>query len=200
MKLGFGVTVLAAALALTACGGSGAKLTTKEQAAQAVFGANAAMQQVNAPSLMKSLESAATVSVSTDVPCNGGSMTANVNVDSDDTGEATSIHMAVDFHGCITGKYTDPKTKKTEDVTVDGTIEYAVDMSQTSVSVGFNGHLDFSGGIDDSVDLNNLVIAAGTTAAGSTISITGEIKTSTQTFTYDSTDTFTYDGTITAAP
>jgi hypothetical protein len=200
MKLGLGVTVLAAAFALTACGGSGAKLTTKEQAAQAVFGANTAMEQVNAPSLMRTLESAATISVSKDYPCTGGSMTAHVDMESDDTGEATSIKMAVDFNGCVTGKYTDPKTKKTEDVTVDGTIEYALDLSQTSVSVGFNGHLDFSGGIDDSVDLNNLVISAATTGAGSTISITGEIKTSTQTFTYDTTDTFTFNGEITAAP
>jgi len=201
MKLGLGVTVLAAAFALTACGGSGAKLTTKEQAAQAVFGASKAAEQVKAsPSLMKTLESAATISGSQDYPCTGGTMTANMDMESDETGKTATINIAIDFHGCATGKYTNPKTNKTEDVTVDGTIEYAVDLSQSSFSVGFNGHLDFSGGLDDSVDLNNLVISTGTTAAGSTISITGEITTSPPTFTYDSTDTFTYDGTITAAP
>lgn len=205
MKLGLGVTVLAAAFALTACGGSGAKLTTKEQAVQATFAAENAANEATSSSggamkkALSRLASGAVGSASASYDCKkGGSITAKVSVEGDD--DSAQIHASLDFNGCVTSSYTDPKTKETKDVSTDGTLSYDIGADETSLSVGISGHLDFSGGIDDSVDLEDVTFSAVTSGTSSSVSISGKISTSTQTYTFDSTDTFTFDGTISAAP
>lgn len=203
MKLGLGLTVLAAAFALTACGGgNGAKLTTSQQAAQAVFGAG------NAPSgqqaLLSNLAARATASGSATVSCpKGGEVTLSGDASSNTS--TTSATLKIDFNGCVTGTYTDPKTQKTGNVTTDGSLTYTFDSTASSVAFTINGHLDFSGAIDDSVDVTNVAYEITSTTTGTTTSVgltlTGDIKTgSGHSFHYDGTQSYTFDGTISANP
>lgn len=204
MKVGLGLTVFAAAFALTACGSSGPKLQNKEQAAQAVFGAGNMGEDGGQATLLQLAQSAATdISIGHDCP-KGGTVSAHVSGDVTDT--TGSFALTIEFDGCVTGSYTDPKTQTTTDVAVSGSLDYAFDVSGDGTGTGsvlftINGSLDFSGGIDDSVDVNNVTFSLVSTDSTLKLSLSGEIKTSTQTFTYSADEAFSYSetGEITAS-
>lgn len=203
MKVGLGLTVFAAAFALTACGSSGPKLQNKEQTAQAVFGAGNMGETGGEASILQLAQSAAfDASVGRNCP-KGGTISAHVSGDAVD--ESGNLAVTIEFDGCVTGSYTDPATQTTSDVAVSGSLEYNFDFSQDDLGGAFqftiNGSLDFSGGIDDSVDVNNVSFSLVTTDSTVKVALSGEIKTSTQTFTYDANESFSYSetGEITAS-
>jgi hypothetical protein len=199
-KLGLAVTVFAAAFALTACGGggNGAKLADAQATAQAVFGASNAYGSAQ-QNLIQRVASRAFSGEQTVSCAKGGSVTASVDVSGTDS--SGNINLKLSFDGCVSSSYTDA-AGTTTDVTTDGELNYAIvaDSSGTASSVDFKltGHLDFDGGISDSVDVD-VTYSAGVSGNSYSVSFTGDITTgSGHSFHYDGSQAYTFDGTITA--
>ena len=194
MKVGIRIILAAAmAFALSACGGNGAKLANKDQAAQALFGAYSGGSSSTQQALL-ALPSAisGSGSVSASAKCRNGNGKVTVSADFTQTDSSGNYKLTLSFDGCEVGDYKDPKSGKLTPVDTDGDVTYDFSGSSTGTSgaftLTFNGHLDFSGGIDDSLDINNVTLAASadSTTGAYSLTLTGTLKTNEGTFTYDS--------------
>lgn len=213
MKLSIRIPLIAAAaLALGACGGSGAgaHLTTQEDAANALYSSNQAygsgQQQALVYRLAQSAAASASGSVSVTVNCrNGnGSVTANVTADTTGGGGTGTVNATVNlkYDGCEAGEYVDVNGKDGGAVNVDGSVTWNVTLAGTGTSftgaVTVNGELDFSGGISDKLIADNLLInvtaSSGGSGASASVTMTGTLKSNEGTFPFDGSQTITVNG------
>ena len=183
-------TLLASlALALTACGGSGAKLAGgKEGAAQALFMASQAGSSALSAASTGRRASANRPSMDMSADCaKGGKVTLRFDVDeSADYSEGGEFSYELDYDGCNQdGRNAFDGTLLTSLVTD------AVDSESFSMATKLKGKLDISGEVDDFIDaditqsldfdLADLEAGVGTVV----VRLSGTIKTSTATYTYD---------------
>lgn len=185
-------TLLASlALALTACGGSGAKLAGgKEGAAQALLMASqASSSALAAASTGRRVSATATrPSMDMSVDCaKGGKVSLRFDVDeSADYSQGGEFSYELDYDGCNQdGRNAFDGTLLTRLVTD------VVDSESFSMATKLKGKLDISGEVDDFIDaditqsvdfdLEDLEAGVGTVV----VRLTGTIKTSTATYTYD---------------
>ena len=187
-------TLLASlALALTACGGSGAKLAGgKEGAAQALFMASqASSSALSAASTGRRVSAASTrPSMDMSVDCaKGGKVSLRFDVDeSADYSQGGEFAYELDYDGCNQdGRNAFDGTLLTSLVTD------VVDSESFSLATKLKGKLDISGEVDDFIDaditqlvdfdLEDIEAGAGTVV----VRLSGTIRTSTATYTYDGT-------------
>lgn len=181
------------ALALTACGGSGAKLAGgKEGAAQALFMASqASSSALSAASTGGRVRAAsATPDMDMSVDCAKGGK-VSLSFDFDETADYSNggeLAYALDYDDCS------QDGRNSFDGTLLTTMVTDVDQSGESFSMAMklDGKLDISGEVDDFVDaditqsmdfdLSNVQTDGTGTVV---VRLTGTIKTSTATYTYD---------------
>lgn len=185
--------VAVVAVALSACGGGGAKIG-KEGAAQAVFqasqpvGKGASGQGV----VERALASGANGSLEITASCDkGGNATLKLNI----TGGGTSGEFSynVTYNNCS----EDGANRYNGSMTTT----FAASGSGTSATFTYtmNGRLTISGEIDDFVEANNVRLSMGIFGSGTgatvSMSINGSIRTSTETHVYNNeTLSITVDG------
>ena len=203
MKLGLKVLSAAAlAFALSACGGgNGAKLTNKDDMARAAFGAYNSSSSAQ-PALLKAMIDRISGSVGASASCRNGHGKVNVSENFDTSDTSGNITIDIGFDGCEAGDYKDAKGTLVP-VTLDGDVTYTINASAlgtgASVAIVLNGSIDFSGGIDDTLELQKLTLSESAGATGYSLSLSGTIKSNEASFTYDSSYTVTAtDGTFTA--
>ncbi|MBN1209859.1 MAG: hypothetical protein JXB05_33725 [Myxococcaceae bacterium] len=202
------LSILAAATAaLMACGGGGAKLGGgKEGAAKALFEASQPAGQggkSNGQALIERLASAAQSIGNADrsVDCaHSGSVALKLDLTSvivDGTGEV-KFKSEVDYKGCNEDGANEFNGKMT--------MEFKLSAlgSAATIELKLKGKIEISGEIEDflDADVTQIISAAATsqTTGSATITITGTIKTSESTYTYDGTPlTITVEGHIPAA-
>jgi hypothetical protein len=189
MKLGVRIFLAAAmAFALSACGGNGAKLSTKDQAAAAMFGA--ANGDNSSAGALRAAVSYATASGSGTASCRNGHGSVSASIDVSSSSSSGNIAIKLSYDGCEVGDFKNSKGTL-EAVSVDGDVTYVLNTSSSGTTYDIdwtlNGKLDFSGGIDDSLEIDNihLTAAADTGAATYSVGLTGTLKTNEATFTYD---------------
>ena len=193
------------ALALSACGGSGAKLAGgKEGAAQALFQASQASSDAmsSAASARQVSASAGRPSMSMSVDCKkGGKVSLALDVDESFEGDGSGeLSYTLDYDDCSQDGINAFDGKLLTHLVTD--MEAGESFSMASK---LKGKLDISGDIDDFVeaDVTQLVdidvddVDAGTGTV--TVRLSGTIKTSTATYTYDGTPLTVQVGTLPAA-
>lgn len=182
------------ALALTACGGSGAKLAGgKEGAAQALFMASQAgySGMSAAGGRRVSATSASAPSMDLSVDCaKGGKVSLSFDFD-ESAGYANGGELAytLDYDDCS------QDGRNSFDGSLLNTMVTDVDAGGESFSMAMKleGKLDISGEVDDFVEADitqsmDFDLADVETGAGTVVvRLTGTIKTSTATYTYDGT-------------
>lgn len=193
MKVGIRIFLAAAmAFALSACGGSGAKLSNKDDAAKALFGSFSGSQASanNAFMALPSAVSSTNSSGSGTATCRNGNGKITVSFDLSATSSSGNISVKYSFDGCEVGDYKNAKGQMVP-VQIDGDVTYALVAGSTGTlsnfSITIDGHLDFSGGIDDSLDISKVVLSATADSAAGTyaLTLTGDLKTNEGSFHYD---------------
>lgn len=193
----------AAAVALSACGSSGAKLKDKQAAAQAMYQATEGSGQSSGQSVVRGLvnraralhaqavaSGAATVDTDLEITADcahGGSATLKFNTDSSyATDTSVSIAYDISYDNCN----EDGKNEIDGDMTMG--IYLAADSSSFEAKFGLKGKIDIDGEISDSLDANiTESVGINGTSGQVSLKIDGSIKTSDQSYTY-SNETFTF--------
>lgn len=195
----------AAAVALSACGGSGAKLKDKQEAAKAMYQATEGSGKsgqgvihglVNRAKALRAqaLASGATsVDASVTADCaHGGSATLKVDTDGTYSTD-TSVTLAFD----ISYDSCNEDGKNTIDGDMTMGIYLAADSSSFEAKFGMKGKIDIDGEISDSLDANiTESVGVNGTSNQVTVMIDGTIKTDGQTYTYTK-ESITFDANAT---
>ncbi len=184
----------AATTALVACG-SGPKLGGgKEGAAKAMFetsqASNKGLQRATGQSLPIHQELASRAASNgvgeVTVDCaQGGKLTLKIDFTAllRDNFEGGKLNYEVEFDGCNEDGANE----------LDGelAVELAVAAATTSVDIKFKGKVEINGEVDDFIDVdvteNISAIGLGQTTGSVSVKLTGTIKTSEATYTYDGT-------------
>ena len=200
------VLLASLALALTACGGSGAKLAGgKEGAAQALFMAtqagSGAMTAAGSGRRVSATRVAPEMDMSVDC-AKGGKVSMSFDFDeSADYSNGGELAYTLDYDGCS------QDGRNSFDGTLLSSIVTDVDAGNESFSMAtkLKGKLDISGEVDDFVeaditqsmdfDLSDVQSGTGTVV----VRLFGTIKTSTATYTYDGTPLTVQVGALPAA-
>ena len=185
------VLLASLALALTACGGSGAKLAGgKEGAAQALFMASQASASAMSAAGGRRVSATSTrPSVDMSVDCaKGGKVSLSMDFDETaDYSDGAELAYALKYDDCS------QDGRNSFDGTLLSSIVTDVDAGNESFSMAtkLKGKLDISGEVDDFVDANitqSMDFDLSDVESGSgtvVVRLFGTIKTSTATYTYD---------------
>lgn len=182
--------------ALVGCGG-GAKIGSKEEAANVAFKAGQASQDAQTQgALLRLLQSADSSSGSFTTSCShGGSVTMTASVDISQN--SLNVGYDVEFKGCVEPTYDDPNTTAVEhdDVVYDGKMSYAIGADGSGAAITLKGRVDLGGALSDYVQMDLTETISVTSTSGSVV-INGTIDTSSDHYAYDHQSYSVIDGSI----